>query len=108
MSQPPLESTPIGKKISDKKVSPLKLTLVRAKTSDPITLTLPTESSKRKERLKKSMYQRIWIRTQVCQTHHQANMICLMTANTANQKANDAIKRKRIEITRNRTCQTRF
>ena len=53
MSQPPLASTPVGTNTSYAKISPLELTLVDEKTSDPKILTLQTESSKRKEEVLK-------------------------------------------------------
>ena len=46
MSQPPLELTPIGTKISHTKLSHLDLTPVGAGTSDTKPLTVPTELSK--------------------------------------------------------------
>ena len=51
------------------------------------------------------MYQKIRSQTHHHQTHHRANMIFPMTANTENLKANDTIKRKSIVNARNRTCQ---
>ena len=52
------------------------------------------------------MYQRIRSQTDHRQTHHQANLIRLMTANTENQKEDNAIKIKSIGSTQNRTRQT--
>ena len=62
---------------------------------------------KSKKKRKNSMYQRIWIQTHHRHTHHQSNLILMMTANTENQKANNAIKIKSIGNARHRTCQTR-
>ena len=52
------------------------------------------------------MYQRIWSHSHHLQTHHRENMILPMTANTANQISNDAIKDKITGNARNRTRQT--
>ena len=49
---------------------PLDFTPVVAKMADPTTLTIPTESSKRKENIKKCTYQRIRSQTQVRQTRY--------------------------------------
>ena len=53
MSPPPLDSTTVGMKRSDAKISPLDFSPVGAKVSDPKTLTLPTELSKPKEKAQK-------------------------------------------------------
>ena len=53
MSRPPLDSTPVGMKMSDTKILPLDSTTVCAKTSDPKTLTLQKESSELKEKAQK-------------------------------------------------------
>ena len=50
MSQPPLDLTPIGTKHDKHKKPHLDSTPVDTKTPDPKPLTLPTESSKRKEK----------------------------------------------------------
>ena len=55
---------------------------------------------------KKSTYQRNRSHTHHRQTHHRANLIFLMTANTGNIKARDAIKRKSVGNAQNRTRQT--
>ena len=52
------------------------------------------------------MQQRIQSQNQVFQTYHQANMIPMMTVNTANVKTEDAIKLKSIGNKQNRTRQT--
>ena len=49
-SQPPLESTPIGKNTTNVTMSHLDLTPIGTKTPDPKPLTQPTDSSKRKEK----------------------------------------------------------
>ena len=54
----------------------------------------------------KSTYQRTWSQIHHHQTHHPANMIRPMTANTANLKAIDAIKIRSIGNTRNRAHKT--
>ena len=81
-----MDSTPVGMKMSDAKILPLESTTVCAKTSDPKTLTLQKESSKLKEKRKNITYQRIRIQTQVCQTHHQTNLIRAMKENIVNRK----------------------
>ena len=53
MSRPPLESTPIGTNTPNARISDLDLTPVGTKTPYPKPLTLPTESSKRKEKSQK-------------------------------------------------------
>ena len=55
----------------------MDLTPVGAKEQYPKTLTLPIESSKRKQKSEKSTYQRIRSQTQVFQTHHQDNLYLL-------------------------------
>ena len=101
-----MESTPVGTKMSDAKISPLESTPVGTKTSDPKTLQLIKYLSKRKEKRKMSTYQRIRSQTQVSQTHHQENLIHPMTSNIENQKSNDVMERKSIGNARNRSRQT--
>ena len=77
----------------------------------------------RKSEKEKRTYQQTWSQTHHRQTHHQANLICqvksiaenpdartniiqLMISNTANPKSSNAIKRKSVRKTRNRTRQT--
>ena len=66
-----------------------------------------------KKKCKKSTYQRIRSQTQICQTHHRANLIILMTenvktkeANKANKKSNEVIKIKSITNEQKNTRQT--
>ena len=61
-------------------------------TPYPVPPTQPTELLNAMEQ---STYQRNWTQTNHCQTHHQANLICQMTAKTSNTKARDAIKNKK-------------
>ena len=70
MSQPHLDSTPIGTNTSNEKIPPLDLTLVGAKMPDPKTPKLLTKLSKGKENLINSTYQSVWSETQVHRTHH--------------------------------------
>ena len=48
MSQPPLDSTPIGANTTNVTTSQLELTPIGTKTPEPAPLTQPMESSKRK------------------------------------------------------------
>ena len=82
MSPPTLEWTLVGKNISNTKISNLDSTPVSAKIPYPKPLTLPTEYSKHKEKRKNGTYRRIWSQTHHYQTHHRANIIHPMTANT--------------------------
>ena len=97
VSQPPLESTPIVTNTSNAKMSHLDSTPVDMKIPDPKLLTLPTESSNAKKNREKSTYQRIQSQTRHSQTHSWANLIRLMTASTEDQKASDAIKKKKYQ-----------
>ena len=103
MSQPPSDSTPIGTNTTNVKTSHLDLTPIGIKTPNPKTLTRPTDLSKRNG---KRTYQRNRSQTHHCQTHHRVNLIRPMTANTENKRVRDAIKRKRVGNSRNRTRQT--
>ena len=53
MSQPNLDSTPIGTNTTNSNISHLGSTTVGTNTPDPKVLTLPTELSKRKEKAQK-------------------------------------------------------
>ena len=53
MSQPPLYLTPIYTNTKNVHISHLDLTPIGAKLPDPKPRTLPTESSKRKEKVRK-------------------------------------------------------
>ena len=115
MSRPPLDSTPFGTDTTNEKISHLESTPVGEKIPDPKPLKRPTESSKRNEKSRKSMYRRTRSQAHHCQNHHRANMISpmttntenlearanliwLMTANTSNLNQKDAIKRKASEV----------
>ena len=76
-SQPPLESTLVGARISDAETPYIDSTPIGANMSKSKTPT--TDSSARRVKSQKSTYQRTWSQTQVHQVHHRLNLICMTT-----------------------------
>ena len=91
MSRPPLDSTPFGTNTTNRKPSPIDSRSVRTKTTDPTPLTQPTYSQTLtmvyQMKKGKHRYQRTRSHTHHRQTHHQENLISLMTSIAENLKS---------------------
>ena len=105
MNLPPLESTPIGTKTTNRKPSPIYSIPIRTKTPEHMPQTRPTPA-KFQSKKGKCTYQRTRIQTHHRQTHHRVNLICRLIAITESQIVRNLIKRKSVRKTRNRTRQT--
>ena len=104
-SWPHLDLNPIGINTTKTTTSQLDSAPIGTKTSYPRHWH---DQQNCKNESENRMYQRTHIHTHHCQTHHQENIVRLMTASIENPRAKDAIKRRSSETTRNRTCQTLF
>ena len=95
MSRPPLDSTLIVTNTTNTKIK-FWPDSCWYKNNRLQATNATNRISKTQKKREKSMLQRTQSQTHHLQTHHQANLIHLMTENTSNLKARDAIKIKSI------------
>ena len=110
MSQPPLDLTTIGTNMNKVKTSQFDLIPIRTKIQNSChehdQQSHQHDQKNIQSEKEKCTYQRTHCQTHHCQTRQQANLIHQMIEITANPKARNALKRKIVRNTINRTCQT--